>query len=714
MIGERRSGRSLAGRDGPGAGVAGVGAQLGPQLQRVGGGELAAGADAHVGGGLAVDGVLALGPEQPGGGAVVGHHQGVVVGELPSGLGDQGVAGRGGAADHDGDGARHAVGSRDGLQAQGDGHVVEVGAEPGEDGVGPLPELGAIEEGGETGEGQGREAVGGGLGPREARHAAHDEVGLVVAGGVQAAALRGEEGVEGLAQAARRLEPGRVVACLVQVDEAEEQRGVVVGEAGDVGATVLECAHQPPVDADLVEEEAGAGGRGVDPRGLAELGAGDGQGPHDQAIPRGHDLVVAGGGLAAAPHPEQARQAALDQGPLATVEAVHRALEAQYAAAILEAALHGDPEQGGEPLGVGGVEDVGQLGGRPRVEQALGHGAVGALGVGVEAGGEAPVLEAHVLQEPADGVADHRLEAGGAGQVVGLGVRHQQLGAVVQHLLEVGDPPDLVDAVAGEAAAEEVVHAALGDAVQGEEEGVEAGLVAPGAAVGVERRQGAVGRELGGAYEAAVDLVETLKHALHHGGEPAGWGVGVGVGEAGDVGQHAADPAGELVDLVGPIGPHRRHPAEDVVEARRAVAGGGGVVGATEEGLALGGEEHGHRPAAAAVLEGLDGLHVQLVDVGALLAVDLDAHEVLVHGRGDAFVLEGLPLHHVAPVARAVAHRQEDGLALCVGALQGLRTPGVPVDRVVGVLQQVWAGLVRQAVRQRAPSCAAMRREGGR
>ena len=56
----------------------------------------------------------------------------------------------------------------------------------------------------------------------------------------------------------------------------------------------------------------------------------------------------------------------------------------------------------------------------------------------------------------------------------------------------------------------------------------------------------------------------------------------------------------------------------------------------------------------------LHGLHVDRVDVRALLAVDLDADEVLVHERRGLGVLEGLALHHVAPVAGGVADREQD------------------------------------------------------
>ena len=56
-------------------------------------------------------------------------------------------------------------------------------------------------------------------------------------------------------------------------------------------------------------------------------------------------------------------------------------------------------------------------------------------------------------------------------------------------------------------------------------------------------------------------------------------------------------------------------------------------------------------------------------------------------------VLERLVLHHVAPVAGRVADREQDRPVLLAGAGERLVAPGVPVDRVLGVLEQVGAGL---------------------
>ena len=115
------------------------------------------------------------------------------------------------------------------------------------------------------------------------------------------------------------------------------------------------------------------------------------------------------------------------------------------------------------------------------------------------------------------------------------------------------------------------------------------------------------------------------------------------------------------------------------------------------ERLAVGGQEHGSRPSA------LTGhrharVHRQRVDVGAFLAIDLDVHEQLVHQRRCCLFGERLVLHHVAPVARAVADRDEQRPILRAGAPEGLLPPRIPVDRIVGVLEEVGARGLRESV----------------
>src|SRR6202035_4228610 len=85
--------------------------------------------------------------------------------------------------------------------------------------------------------------------------------------------------------------------------------------------------------------------------------------------------------------------------------------------------------------------------------------------------------------------------------------------------------------------------------------------------------------------------------------------------------------------------------------------------------------------------------------VRALLAIDLHAYEVLVHQLGRARILEGLPLHHVAPVAGRVADRDQQRLVLLARASERNGSPRQPVHRVLGVLAEVGGGLGGESVR---------------
>ena len=116
-----------------------------------------------------------------------------------------------------------------------------------------------------------------------------------------------------------------------------------------------------------------------------------------------------------------------------------------------------------------------------------------------------------------------------------------------------------------------------------------------------------------------------------------------------------------------------------------------------KKGLPVGRQEDGQRPAARPA-EGVQGGHVDLVDVGPLFAVDLDAHEVLVEEGRDLVVHERLALHHVAPIAARIADRKKDRLLVLLGFGQRLVAPGIPIDGVVRVQQQIGAGLFRQTI----------------
>ena len=153
-------------------------------------------------------------------------------------------------------------------------------------------------------------------------------------------------------------------------------------------------------------------------------------------------------------------------------------------------------------------------------------------------------------------------------------------------------------------------------------------------------------------------------------------------------------------DLVATRAVDLRHPAQELAEGRQPVARLRREVGPGEEGhQVVRGQEHRQRPAPGTAREELVGRLVDAVEVRPLLAVDLDVDEQLVHQARGVRVLEGLVRHHVAPVAGRVADREQDGPVLGARAGERLLAPGIPVDGVVGVLQEVGAGLLRESVR---------------
>ena len=109
-------------------------------------------------------------------------------------------------------------------------------------------------------------------------------------------------------------------------------------------------------------------------------------------------------------------------------------------------------------------------------------------------------------------------------------------------------------------------------------------------------------------------------------------------------------------------------------------------------------EKHGHRPAASP-RQRLDRRHVNIIHIRALFTIDLDRDEVLVHVGGNLLVFKALSLHHMTPITRGVADADEDRLVLASRGFKRLRSPRIPVHRVMGMLQQVGAGFVDQAIR---------------
>ena len=239
-----------------------------------------------------------------------------------------------------------------------------------------------------------------------------------------------------------------------------------------------------------------------------------------------------------------------------------------------------------------------------------------------------------------------------------------------------------VDAVAGEAAADLVVDAAAGHRAQRLQRH-------PRLAAAEQELDHRGRRELRRAAPAAVHAVVAGRSAATAASSGAAVELGVGGRDPRPrQARRAASRSPCSRDLVAALGPGVRDGLDDLRPGGHAVARLRREVRAAVERHLLGREEHVQRPAALAGHR-LHRLHVERVDVRALLAVDLHAHEALVHQRRGRRVLEGLALHDVAPVAAGVADRHEQRAVELARAGQRLVAPGQPVDRVVAVLEQV-------------------------
>ena len=154
------------------------------------------------------------------------------------------------------------------------------------------------------------------------------------------------------------------------------------------------------------------------------------------------------------------------------------------------------------------------------------------------------------------------------------------------------------------------------------------------------------------------------------------------------LGRHRRDLVRLLV--VGGLEPPRDRQEAD---RRATVAVTRRQIGRAAERLAGRCQPDRHRPAAAPLQEQLHGAHVDGVEVGPHLAIDLDDDVVLVQIPRDLLVVERLLLHHVAPVTGGIADREQDRTSQRTCQLERRVAPGMPVERVVGVLTQIGAGL---------------------
>ena len=282
-------------------------------------------------------------------------------------------------------------------------------------------------------------------------------------------------------------------------------------------------------------------------------------------------------------------------------------------------------------------------------------------------------------------------------ECVEIGARKLRL--VVEHFFEVRDVPETVNRVAVETAAEMVVHSAVGHFAQREKAHVERARIAFERVEPQQKIQRNGARKFRSTAEPAEIVIEAVRDFFKCGAEDFSIGhravVRFGCGVFAQRGDRLLALLHEPRTVVFPGGGDA---CEQRCEAGASVAILRRKIGAAEERLQIRREPDAHRPTAGAggcLHEG----HVNLVHVGAFLAVDFDAYEIFVEDSCDRRVLKRLVRHDMAPVAGRVADGQKNRLPLAARLFKSLRTPRKPVHRIVRVLEQVGRFLAREPVR---------------
>ncbi len=508
---------------------------------------------------------------------------------------------------------------------------------------------------------------------------------------LEGSGLPGEPGIEGGA---------------VEFQETPDQKGVVVRMASDPGGPSPIPVEQAVVFVlQIRKDEPGRVFRRIGPFGAAENPGTHGQGGDHQAVPVGEDLVVLQGMDPFLPASEERfpdRRPLRAEGYRVRVQILGPPVqglgEVRDAGAgplaggfVSEVALRRQVEHGGPPLCRLFPEDLPEFLQGPDVELPLFPFAVRILG-GVEGACGVGHIPEHIGEDLLGGPGVE----GVPGDLVGFQVSHGQQGLIVEHLFEMGQQPLSVRGISVESETDVIPHPPQPHGGEGLFHHSE-GLVVPGMVVVPEEEEELVGgRKFGGPTEPAVLPVEASpdlgEGALQHiGADLPGPLVAEGPGQV------ARDGARRLQELFPLAGPELLDLGTEFDQPRSAEPVPPGDVGAGEEGLFVRGHEDGEGPAAAARHHLTCG-HIDGVDVGTLLPIHLDADEGIVEVAGRRFILEGFPLHDVAPVAGGVSHGQEDRLVLLLGLFKGRVAPRVPVHRITGVLKQIWALFMDQSI----------------
>ena len=91
--------------------------------------------------------------------------------------------------------------------------------------------------------------------------------------------------------------------------------------------------------------------------------------------------------------------------------------------------------------------------------------------------------------------------------------------------------------------------------------------------------------------------------------------------------------------------------------------------------------------------------HINVINIWALFSVELYGHKMLIQVSCDLLIFERFTSHNMTPVARRVAHTEQNRLILFYRFSKGLFSPRVPIYRLISVKLQVRRGFVNEVVR---------------
>src|SRR6478752_9012923 len=87
-----------------------------------------------------------------------------------------------------------------------------------------------------------------------------------------------------------------------------------------------------------------------------------------------------------------------------------------------------------------------------------------------------------------------------------------------------------------------------------------------------------------------------------------------------------------------------------------------------------------------------------MIKVGSFFTVNFYTDKIFIHDFSRCFVFKTFPLHYMTPVTGGISNTYQYWFIFFNCFLQSSITPGIPLNRIVCMLQQVRTGLMNQVI----------------